>query len=355
MAEKYVKVGGAWKPVLSEHVKVGGVWKNVVTNYVKVGGAWKPIEFEKLVFVCEQTSDRLYGLNDTPSDLTGWPLYGVTISGPTDVACDQSGNSYWACSGSGVHKYTKAGAESWIKSPASIGLSAPTAICVGVDGSVYVGDTVGTVVKLDSSGAVQWTHAFGATVYSIALDYSGGYLYVGLGGTKKEIHRSLASSGNSTRILTVTSFGNVTGLAVVSGTPDLLIGTSGGYLMRWNSSGGYIWGNSGVFGTGDSVESVRAGHDGYVYASSSAGVIYKCAYADRIVQWVYTGTGCATGLGVDVFGNVYAAWYVAGESTTANCVRKINKAGVLQWTWRPYLNAQMLGVCCNPGIMAAGM
>jgi len=352
MAEKYVKIGGVWKPALSEHLKIGGVFKNALTNYPKIGGDYKPVGFEKLLWVCESANDRLYGLNDTPSDLSGWPLYGSSISDPSDVACDQSGNSYWGC-GSGVHKYDKAGVEQWIY---NTGLLDVISVCAGVDGSVYAGDSAGTVVKLSSSGSLQWAHSFGSAVYSLALDYPGGSLYVGLGFTKKEVHRADAGTGSSYRLLTVTTYGDVTGLAVVSGTPDLLIGTSGGYLMRWNNSSGYLWGNGGVLGTGQQIETVRAGHDGFIYCTTSLdGTVCKKSFSDGSVQWVYGSGGVATGLGVDVFGNVYASWRDPGHSSTANCLRKINKSGVLQWTWRPYLSAQMFGVAVNPGIMAAGM
>lgn len=37
----HVRVGGAWKTVVTPSVKVGGAWKTVTAAYTKVGGAWK--------------------------------------------------------------------------------------------------------------------------------------------------------------------------------------------------------------------------------------------------------------------------------------------------------------------------
>ncbi len=355
--QKYVKVGGVWKPVTAEYGKIGGAWKPAVTNYAKIGGDWKPVPFEKFVFVCEDISSRLYAVDDTPAVVTGWPKYGSdghgeTISGVNDVACGKSSRSYFACD-NGVYQVEKDGTITW-RYDMTAGYSV-NCVVTDADGNVYAADGAGLLVKLDDSGGLLWSHAFAPNiVYSLVVDYAGGYVYAGIGTSEKAIYRCLISNGATSRALTVTGYGTPTGLAIVSGVPDLLVGTASGFVFRWNASAGYVWGAGAPLGSGAGVESVRYGHDGYVYASNASGSVYKLAYTNGTAAWVHTGTGCAAGLSVDLSGNVYAAWYVAGSSTTNNCVRKLSKLGALLWTWRPYLNAQMLSVAVTPGIKSAG-
>jgi hypothetical protein len=356
---KWVKAGAVWKPVTNEYVKVGGVQKPVTTNWVKIGGTWKGIPFAKYLFVCEQISDRLYGLDDTPTNLAGWPVYGGGITDPLDVACDNHGVTYWAA-GNFVYCLSLAGAVSWSYDHSTTVES----VCVDADGNVYTGDLAGTVRKFNSSGSLQWSKSLGANyaVYALAVDYSAGRLYAGTGWAKDAVYRLITSNGNSTLIFTST-YGDVSGIAVDEGLPDLYIGTTGGNLLKISTAGYnynlYGWGSPSAICT--DVHNVRVGHDGYGYCATGAGgsygkSLYKFNLSTGARVWSYSpgGTACAHGCTVDQFGNVYGTWYVAGGSTTENAVRKVNAAGSLVWTWRPYLNAQLFGCVVTPGAKAAG-
>lgn len=386
---KWVKTGGVWKPVTNEYVKVGGTMKPVTTNYVKVGGSWKGIPFAKYLFVCEQFSDYLYGLDDTPTALwyhsaAAWDAgttygtgelayYGaqtyrcilghinqpppnltywqVAVADPVDVACDNHGVTYWAA-GNYVYKVALSGLILWDYDHGTSVLS----VCVDAGGAVYTGDLAGTVRKFNASGALQWSKSLGANyaVYALAVDYSAGILYAGTGFTKDAVYRLLTINGNSTLAYTC-PYGDVSGIGIDELSPtSLYISTNAGYLMKI-STGGYVyWGSGGAIAS--AVYNVRVGHDGYGYcATGPSGGLYKFVLSTGGNVWHYIpgGTACAIGCAVDQFGNVYGSWYVAGTSVY-NVVRKINSSGALVWSWQPYTGAQFRGIAVTPGAKAAG-
>lgn len=353
---KYAKIDGVWKPITEEYAKVGGAWKPATINYPKVDGDWKPIPFEKFIFICEDFSSRLYALDDTPVIADGWPLYGSdgaeTIDSPLDVACDRQSTSYWAC-GNGLYKVAKDGTIDWRHDMTA----AYRVNVVAVDAAfnVYGGDGAGIIQMLDSSKSSQWTYDASPNIpYCVAVDHDGGIVYTGIGTTNKRILQSVRSTGTTSIYLTTTAYGTPTGLDIVSGTPDLIIGTSDGYVLRYNATEGYVWGDDGVLGTGAAIQDVCVGHDGYVYASTTDGAVYKLRYSDGGQEWSYSATGCANSVAVDVSGYVYASWCVVGSTTTNNCVRKLDQDGNVVWTWRPYTAAQMYGVAVTPGLPSAG-
>ena len=392
---KFVKIGGVWKAVSHEYVKIAGVWKAVTTNWAKVT-TWKGIPFAKYLFVCEQVSDRPYMLNDTP--VVGWYMpqatawrddktysinevatylgitYRATASSlnipppdasywanaftdPVDVAVGPQNTSYWAC-GNLVFKVAVDGTVDWVFTGHD---TTVLSVCVDADGNVYTGDFGGTVKKISPAGGELWTKTLGAnySVYCLAVDYSAGKLYAGTGWANDAVYRLHCSNGNSTRLYTC-PYGDVSGIAIDEGIPDLYIGTNAGYLLKI-STGGYVY-----WGAGDAicsdVHNVRVGHDGFGYCATGAGGtygkgLYKFNLSTGARIWSYSpgGTACAIGCTVDLFGNVYGTWCVPGGSTTENAVRKINSSGSLVWTWRPYLNAQMFGIATSPGAKAAGL
>jgi len=105
-----VKVGGVWKLVSAEFVKVGGSWKNVTTNYGKVGGSLYPLVLYN--FGRERRVHR--------TDCIPWMEKAISLPAGRytagelryDVACDDQGNSYWACS-SGIYKVDPDGNIKW--------------------------------------------------------------------------------------------------------------------------------------------------------------------------------------------------------------------------------------------------
>jgi len=356
---KWAKIGGVWKPVIAEYTKIGGAWKQVTSNLVKVSGTWKTIPVgAKYIFACEQFSDYLYGLDDTPTDLAGWPKFGTVLYDPVDVAVDNNGNSFWVGNNAAdtagiVLKISLNGTIAWTYT----GHTAPcSSVCVDADGYVYTGDTSGVVKKLSPTGVLVWTKTLGSmyAVSALAVDYSAGRLYAGTAIGASSVYSLVTLNGNATRIYT-SPYGEVTGIGIDEGSPtSLYIGTSGGYLLKISTAGYVYWGSGGAIST--AVYNVRVGHDGYGYcATGPACGIYKFNLSTGANTWHYIpgGTACAIGCAVDMFGNVYGTWYVAGVSVR-NIVRKINSAGSLVWSYQPYESAQWRGIAVTPGAKAAG-
>lgn len=353
MAEgKFIKVGGVIKEVQSEWANIDGVIKEINTNVIKVDGSIKAIDVgNRILYVCEQASDRLYGYDDEGSEL--WYQSGATITDPQDVACDASGNSYWACD-TNVLKLDEEGAVTWTFTGHTVSV---TAICVDADGYVYSGDFGGTLKKLDpSTGAELETMSVGTnqTINALAVDYSEGMLYVGcLKLSYYALYRVVLATFSKVNVpLSFATYGSVYGLAIDE-SGDLYVGTANGYLMKLNSSGYVYWGNSGPLTS--EVRTVRIGHDGYGYCVYGSGRSVRKFDSDGNEEWTETPTGTASTLGcaVDLSGHVYTTHQVAGSSTY-NLIRKWSSAGVEMTSWRPYLIAQMPQIAVRPGYRAAG-
>jgi hypothetical protein len=273
---KYVNIGGAIKVISGEYTNIGGAIKPVSVNSMNIGGTIRSIPFAKYLFACEQFSDYLYGLDDTPTDLwyhsaAAWdsgktysvgelaywsgqtyecilshtnhtppnPTYWkIAIIDPLDVAVDSDGNSYWACAG-GVAKLNLAGVIQWFYTGHG---TTVYSVCVDADGYVYSGDLLGVVKKLSPSGTVEWTKTLGTnyTVICLAVDHSAGRLYAGTGLASDAVYSLVTLNGNATKIYTC-PYGDVLGIAVDEGSPtSLYIGTNTGYLMKI-STGGYVY------------------------------------------------------------------------------------------------------------------
>jgi len=356
MPEKYCKIDGDIKQITAEYTKIDGVIKQGTVNYPKVDGVIKPVPVgEKTIFACEEFSNLLYAISDGQAVKDGWPQ---TESAPQVVACDDDGNSYWG-DGSDVVCYDIAGTKKWTYSGH---IGDIKSICVEPDAGaagayyVYAGDFAGSVSRLwsfNTTCILQWMQNIGASyaVYSLAVDHSAGFIYAGTGFAYDAVYGASVTTGNFTRRY-ISPYGDVTGLAIDEGTPDLYIGTGGGYLLRIGLNGYVYWGSAIC----TNVEDVRVGHDGYGYCAMGATKkIRKFVLSNGAAAWDANvgGTAHAVGCAPDEFGNVYGTFRVAGTSGD-NVVRKLNSAGVEQWTWQPYVSAQFYGVAVTPGIKAAG-
>ena len=345
--EKFANIGGVWKAVSSEYANIGGVWKNATTNYANIGGAWKAVPVgDKYIWACEQGSDRLYGIDDNQADLAGWPLYGGAIADPADVACDDEGNSYWACAND-VYKIELDGTITWTYT----GFTVPvTAICVDVDGNVYAGDSTGIVKKISSAGTQVWSkQPYVGTIHALAIDYSASQLYAAYGvGATGGVYRFGVSTGNGARIYYDGS-NNIFSIAIDEGTPSLYIGDNGGNIRKI-STGGYVYYTAGKLGE---LYAVRVGHGGFgYYVNGSRGDVGKFTLATGTDVWKDQPAGTSRGLAVDAFGNVYSSHGAYGSLNAV--IRKNNSSGVEQWTWQPYVNSEWRGVAVSPGIKSAG-
>jgi len=344
---KYVKVGEAWKLVTTEYVNIGGDWKLVTSNYVNIGGDWKPVPIgEKYIWSGEQDADNLYGIDDNQNVLAGWPKTGGTIANPADVACDDDGNSYWACSDN-LYKFNLAGTQVWKYTGFT---SAVVSVCVDVDGNVYAGSAQGNVRKINSAGGLVWskTPHVGA-VNALAVDYSEGQVYgaYGVNGDGR-IYRFLVVNGNGSNVY-LNSGAHCYSIAIDEGTPSLYIGDENGWLRKISTTGFVSWSTS----KGGELYAVRIGHDGYgYYVNGSRGDVGKFTLSNGADVWRDQPAGTSRGLAVDAFGNVYSCHGPFGGTNAV--IRKNNSGGVEQWTWQPYVNSEWRGVAVSPGIKAAG-
>ena len=348
MAEgKYVKIGGAIKTITGEYTKIGGAIKQGTINAIEIGGAIKQIAVaEKMIFACEQGSDRLYAIDDSHNVVAGWPKYGGTIADPYDVACDDDNNSYWACANN-VYKIEADGTIAWTYTGHTVPV---TAICVDADGYVYSGDANGNVKKISSAGTLIWTkvpHA--GTVHALAVDYSAGQLYAALGiGAAGRIYRFLTVNGNGANIYYNAGV-NFFSIAIDEVTPSLYIGDNAGWLRKISTAGYVYW----TVSKGGELYVVRVGHGGYGYCvNGSQGDVEKFSLSDGGQVWNDQPAGTSRGLAVDQSGHVYSSHGAYGSTNAV--IRKNNASGVEQWTWQPYVNSEWRGVAVSPGIKAAG-
>ena len=350
---KYTQIAGVIKPIVAEYTQIGGVIKQITINALGIGGDIEQVPVgDKYIWAGEIDSDRMYGIDDNYSVLDGWPLYGAPVVDPMDVACDDEGNSYWACAasgGKGVHKIALDGSITWSDTGH---VATVTAICVDLDGNVYWGDAWGRVTMLDSSGAVQWTKIpYGSGVYQVnalAIDYSAGQLYAAYGtGGAGRVYRFQIALGNGAQVYTLAA--NILSISIDEGTPSLYIGDEDGDIRKI-STAGYVYWTQSKYGE---IYTVRVGHDGFGYfANGSRGDVGKFTLATGVNVWLDSPAGTSYGVAVDAFGNVYSSHGAYGSVNAV--IRKNNSSGTEQWTWQPYINSEWRGVAVSPGIKAAG-
>ena len=355
---KFCNIGGAIKQIVGEYCNVNGVIKQGTLNALDISNVIKSVSVGGVaLFICEQVSDRLYAIDRDQADLDGWPKYGGTIADPKDVACDSSGNSYWACTNN-IHKVALDGTITWTYAgfPSTV-----LSVCVDADGNVYAGDYSGTVKKLNSGGSVVWSQGIGVgPCHALAIDYSANTLYAAFGvSTAGRVYRLLGANGNYSIVYNSNSTkGPVVSIAIDEGYPDLYIGTNNGYLMKIGTSGYEYWGQSTTHrGYACEILSVRVGHDGFgYYVNGSHGDVGKFILsAGATDAWSFNPAGAAYAMSVavDQFSKVYASYKIAGSSIY-NLVYKLTSAGAEDWNWNPYTTAQMYGLAVEPGIKAAG-
>jgi hypothetical protein len=359
MAEgKYVKIGGAIKEVTAEYAKIGGVIKEVTSNVVKIGGVVKPIDVGgRIVFVCEQNADRLYGYTDSGDEL--WSQYGATITNPRAVACDSEGNSYWACENN-VIKLDPEGNIVWTNSTHNVEV---LSICVDADNLVYTGDAGGTLkAMLAQYGTTLRSMDVGTnqSIYALAVHQLGAikWLYVGC---QRIVYVSLYKIRvdawtKFTIPMAWATYGSVWGVAVDTNGEDIYVGTNNGYLMKVRAADGLAYWGTGAKATPGDVRSVQFGHDGYGYCcfgADNAVVKFDTESGATVWKQELGGVASAKSCAVDLSGHVYSTHMTVGASVE-NLVRKWSAAGAAMTTWRPYITAEMVGVAVVPGSVSAG-
>jgi hypothetical protein len=281
-------------------------------------------------------------------------LGGTSIDQGNGVAISSGGDLYVVGISSGTYmqaaKYNSSGVVQWQR---RINNGNFQEVVVGASGNVYIcggynnpttGFNNACVVKIDSSGTVQWTKLLGLGTssterfYGIALDSSENVYVAGFssnGGTFTAAIAVLASYNSSGTLLwqrTITPAQySAYGIAVASSGYLYVVGGQGGtggappgstnvtFLAKYDTSGTYVWhrtlGNTSTDGglgvALDSSENIYI--TGFTRVPSSTKEVLIAKYnSSGTIQWQRTffGSGnddTGNGITVDTFGNMYIA------------------------------------------------
>jgi hypothetical protein len=280
-------------------------------------------------------------------------LGGTSIDQGNGVAISSGGDLYVVGISSGTYmqaaKYNSSGVVQWQK---RINNGNFQEVVVDASGNVYIcggynnpttGFTNACVVKIDSSGTVQWTKLLGLGTssierfFGIALDSSENVYVAGHstnGGTTTAIIAKYNSSGTIQWQRTITSSPQTTnyGIAVAPSGYLYVVGGQGGtggnppgstnvtFLVKCNASDGtYVWhrtlGNTSTDGglgvALDSSENIYI--TGFTRVPSSTKEVLIAKYnSSGTIQWqrVFFGSGgddTGNGIALDAFGNMYIA------------------------------------------------
>ena len=348
---KYTQIAGVIKQIVGEYTQIGGVIKQITINALGIGGDIEQVPVgDKYIWAGEIDSDRMYGIDDNYSVLDGWPKYGGSIADPTAVACDDEGNSYWACANN-VYKIGLDGTIAWTYAEHTVPV---VAICLENRSGVtylYTGDTGGTVKCLVDgviAGNVWSKTPYSGTVFGLAVDATNNQLYAAYGiGAAGRVVRFITSNGNYTNVFYDAAV-NFFSIAIDQGTPSLYIGDNGGHIRKISTAGYEYW-DQEKYGE---IYTVAADGDYGYFANGSIGDVGKFTLATGANVWLDEPAGTSYGVAVDAFGNVYSTHGAYGSVNAV--IRKNNSSGTEQWTWQPYVNCEWRGIAVAPGIKAAG-
>jgi sugar lactone lactonase YvrE len=247
----------------------------------------------------------------------------ITLSSPSGIAVDASGDTFIADTGNNqIVEVTAYGIASVVTiSGLSPALSAPTAIAIDGSGNLYIADTSNSrIVKVTSSGtgSVIGTGSVTLTApYGVALDQSGD-LFISDG------------TGNGSRIVEVTSGGSAAALSITLSTAlnspkGLAVDTSGKLYIADSANNRIVTVATGsstgvVLSTGE-LDPALSNPSG-VAVDRLGNVFITDTGHDRIVEVDTAGMGTVLsntlsaeslllnapqGVAVDVFGAVYIA------------------------------------------------
>lgn len=260
---------------------------------------------------------------------TGTSLTGATLSGPSLMAIDASGNIYVCNYNNGtISEYNSSGTYVG-KFGTGIAFSNPCGLVFDSSGNCYVMDTgAGKIYKLNSSGAYQSTIVTGlGHPLGIAIDGSNN-IYIATYNTGTNVSSVTKYNTTGTLLLTLpnTNMNQADGVAVdasgniyvLNRATNFATPNSLGNVTEYNSSGTYI----GVFSSGYndplalSIDPsgnvfVADSHNNQVRIYSSAGVLLN----------TITGLTDVEGFVADANGNLYISDY------TNNTVKKYAALG----------------------------
>jgi streptogramin lyase len=237
---------------------------------------------------------------------SGTALIGGTVSGPSKIATDPSGNVYVAnFRNNTINEYNPTGIYIGTFGSGGPGLNGPVGLVFDSNGNAYILNTGnGQVQKYNSVGAYQSTIVTVTSgSYGVAIDASNS-IYITIGNTIKKY------GINGTLLLTInTNLSNPTDVVVDASGNIFALNFNGNNITEYNSSGNYL----GVFASGlNKAYTLSIDKSGYIYVGDSGNNSLK----------IYNSTGTLfsniivadpEGVEVDSYGNLYVASYSANK------------------------------------------
>lgn len=228
-------------------------------------------------------------------------------SNPWGIGSDPSGNIYVAnYGGNSITKYTSSGAYSGVFIASVTG---PTSIVFDASGNAYVGTKTGSIFKYNTSGTLLGTVATTpASVYGLGIDVAGN-IYAADYVTKAVYKYSNSVPG--TLLLTIASSANLIDPAGVEadGTGNIYIDDVGGtQIVKYSSAGAYI--STLVTGLGTPAYGFYMDKSNNIYVGDSGNNQVLVYTQTGTLEYTFTGgLTSPRGIFADSFGNVYIAVY----------------------------------------------
>ena len=275
----------------------------------------------------EQTSDG------------GYIVAGYSDSNDSIVTGNHGDNDYW------VVKLSNAGYIQWQKCYGGTSTDEATSVKQSIDGGYIVagwsssndsdvtgnhGDIDCWIIKLDSTGALQWQKSYGGTDWddaeSIQQTNDGGYIFSGFSGsTNGDVVGN--HGGFDYWVVKLDGTGNIQWQKCYGGTNN-----EGAYSIQQTNDGGYIVAGSSASNDGD-VAGNHGGGDYWIVKLDSTGTL----------QWqrCYGGTNDDEAFSIQQ--TTDGGYIVAGESNSNNIdvtgnhgsydywIVKLDSVGILQW------------------------
>jgi hypothetical protein len=230
-----------------------------ITNLINSFGQWiGGSGFDKVNSISVDSLNNFYVGGSTRTDITDDGL--GTISG-----------TYSGSTEGFVFKFNSSGGYEWGQWLGVSGFDVVSSISVDSLNNVYVGGYAQTDITDDGLGNISGTHSGGFEAFVFKFNSSGGYEWgQWLGGT----------GGAKVNSISVDSLNNVyvggyagtditdDGLGNISGTYS---GTNEGFVFKFNSSGGYEWGQWLGGASGDNVNSISVDSLNNLYVGGYAG------------------------------------------------------------------------------------
>jgi streptogramin lyase len=303
-------------------------WSSNLNNVADRAGhndaSLSSIGFSQHVYIADEYNYTLRKI-----DKDGNEVWAASVGAePADVAVEPDGShAYSVAYQGGVRKIDSSGNEVWSFTGFGSGVNTGIeSVAVTDDGNaVYAGSYDQTLRKIDSTGTEVWSFGFGGSVYGIAVEPDGSYVYA-VSASGDSTLRKIDSQGSE--VWSFTGFTNgVVAVAVEDDGSYVYAGSWDNTLRKIDSTGTEVWSFTGF---SDAVWEVAVEQDGsHIYAGSADSTLRKIDSTGTEV-WSFTGfTDLVKGAAVSDNGS----FVYAGGGGTDDTLRKIDSQGNEVWSF----------------------